>query len=125
MSLMEEMKSKEGKLKKTTGVKSSEDRKAEEDDKRIKEAEKAKLAALEKERQRVELQRKQIEDDIRKNQLLVENFETQIKTTSQSLSDRPDSERLGLINKLREYETEKMKHVSILNNLRQKLLAIK
>jgi hypothetical protein len=94
-------------------------------ERRREEAEKAKLIALEKERQRIELQKKQIEDDIRKNGLLIENFETQIKNTSQTLPDRPDNERLGLINKLKEYETEKMKHVSILNNLKQKLLAIK
>jgi flagellar biosynthesis GTPase FlhF len=93
--------------------------------KRREEAEKARVAALEKEKQRVELQKTQIRDEIKKNELLIENFETQIETTSKTLTSRPDSERKGLINKLGEYETQKMKHVEIVKTLNQKLASMK
>jgi hypothetical protein len=93
-------------------------REAEESERRKKEAE-------EKEKQRKEQEKKQIEEEIRKNEVLIENFEAQLKSTSETLASRPDSERQGLINKLKEYETEKMKHVTIVNGLKQKLAGLK
>jgi len=102
---------------------------AEQARRRAEEEARRKAEAAEQERLRKEAEKQkhitEINDEIRKNEILIENFETQLRTTSETLASRPDNERKGLINKLNEFETEKMKHVAIVNSLKQKLVAFK
>jgi hypothetical protein len=112
------------------------ERRREYEKRRIEETEKAKELALEKEKQRkeeaervrlaaLEKQRREIEEEIKKNEVLIENFETQLKNTCALLENKPDNEKLNLLNKEREYITQKMKHVEIVKALTQKLSAMK
>jgi hypothetical protein len=100
-------------------------RREEENRKRVEEEnkrrEEERQRKVEQENKRKEKEREEIKLMINKNNLLVNNFENLIKTTSGKISVSNDKDRFGLTKKLEEYEREKLKYVNINKELERKI----
>ena len=104
--------------------KREEERKRKEEENKRKEEERKRKE--EEERKKREEERKIREKDeinnlIKNNTLLIDNYENLVKQTAEKINNSSDKERLVLIRKLEEYEKEKLKHIEINKQLNSKL----
>ena len=101
-----------------------ENRKKEEERKRKEEEERKRKEEEERKKREEERKRKEKEEInnlIKNNTILIDNYENLVKQTSDKINNSPDKERLTLIKKLEEYEKDKIKHVEINKQLNLKL----